>query len=30
LTIAEAYSSHSTEAPLLILLRHKRKSFGKI
>jgi hypothetical protein len=30
LTIAEAYPSHSTEAPLLILLRHKRKSFGKI
>jgi hypothetical protein len=28
LTIAEAYSSHSTEAPLLLLLRHKRKSFG--
>jgi hypothetical protein len=30
LTIAEAYSSHSTEAPLLILLRHKRKSFRNI
>jgi hypothetical protein len=30
LTIAEACSSHSTKAPLLVLLRHKRKSFGKI
>jgi hypothetical protein len=30
LTIAEARSSHSTEAPLLVLLRHKTKSFGKI
>jgi hypothetical protein len=30
LTIAEACSSHSTEAPLLTLLRHKRKSFGEI
>ena len=30
LTIAEACLSHSTEAPLLVLLRHKRKSFGKI
>jgi hypothetical protein len=30
LTIAEACSSHSTEAPLLTLLRHKRKSFRKI
>jgi hypothetical protein len=30
LTIAEACSSHSTEVPLLVLLRHKRKSFGKI
>jgi hypothetical protein len=30
LTIAEACSSHSTEAPLLVLLRHKRRSFGKI
>jgi hypothetical protein len=30
LTIAEACSSHSTEAPLLVLLRHKRKSFGNI
>jgi hypothetical protein len=30
LTIAEACSSHSTEAPLSVLLHHKRKSFGKI
>jgi hypothetical protein len=30
LTIAEACSSQSIEAPLLILLRHKRKSFGKL
>ena len=30
LTIAEACSSHSTKVPLLVLLRHKRKSFGKI
>jgi hypothetical protein len=30
LTIAEACSSHSSEAPLSVLLRHKRKSFGKI
>jgi hypothetical protein len=30
LIIAEACSSHSTEAPLLTLLRDKRKSFGKI
>jgi hypothetical protein len=30
LTIVEACSLHSTEAPLLVLLRHKRKSFGKI
>jgi hypothetical protein len=29
-TIAEACSSHSTEAPLLVLLRHKKKSFEKI
>jgi hypothetical protein len=30
LTIAEACSSHLTEAPLLVLLHHKRKSFGEI
>src|SRR6187455_1114900 len=30
LTIAEACSSHSTEAPLLVLLHHKRKSFRTI
>jgi hypothetical protein len=30
LTIAEACSSHSTKVPLLVLLRHKRKSLGKI
>jgi hypothetical protein len=30
LVISEAYSSCSEEIPLLNLLRHKRKSFGKI
>jgi hypothetical protein len=30
LTIAEAWSSCSNEAPLSILLRHKRKNFGEI
>jgi hypothetical protein len=30
LTTSEACSSHSTEAPLLTLLRHKRKRFRKI
>jgi hypothetical protein len=30
LTIAEACSSHSIEAPLLVFVHHKRKSFGKI
>jgi hypothetical protein len=29
LNIAEACSSHANEASLLLLLRHKRKSFGE-